>query len=77
MTSTFLKRKSREFFRGKKARLITKVRNLGGQEIEKDEIVTILRKSTNSDISLDIKSDSGIEIGNVWCEQLELLKDGN
>jgi HKD family nuclease len=73
MTSTFLKRKPRAFFQEKKARVLVKQRNIGGEEIQKDEIVTILRKSTSSEISLDIKSDSGVEIGNVWCEQLELV----
>jgi hypothetical protein len=72
MTSTFLKRKSADFFRGKRAKVITKQRNLGGDEIQKDEIVTIIGKSSKDKISLDIKSDSEVTIYGVWCEYLEL-----
>lgn len=75
MTSSFLKRKSRDFFRGKKAEVLVKQRNLGGDEINPGEIVTILQKTPGSDISLDIKSHRGITIYGVWCEQLELVKD--
>lgn len=73
MTSTFLKRKSRAFFQGKKAKVLVKQRNLGGEEIQQNEIVEIIGKTYVSDISLDIKSESGVVIHNVWCEQLELI----
>ncbi len=72
MTSTFLKNKSAEFFRGKQAKVITKQRNIAGEEIHKDKIVTIICKSSRDKISLDIKSKSGIVIHGVWCEYLEL-----
>jgi hypothetical protein len=75
MTATFLKNKRRDFFDNKKAKLITLQRNIAGEEIPKDEIVTITGRTNNSNISLNIKSDSGIEINNVWCEQLELVSD--
>jgi hypothetical protein len=75
MTSTFLKQKSKDFFQGKKAKVLVKQRNLGGDEILKDEIVEILGKSSECNISLNIQSSSGIVIYKVWCEQLELVKN--
>jgi hypothetical protein len=75
MTSTFLKTKSRAFFEGKKAKVLVKQRNIGGDEIEKGEVVEIISKSTECNISLNIKSSTGIEIYKVWCEQLELIKE--
>ena len=75
MTSTFLKNKGKAFFNGKKAKVLVKQRNIGGDEINQNEIVTILKKSRDSGIGLDIESDKGIIICGVWCEQLELIKD--
>lgn len=75
MTSTFFKKKSRSFFEGKKAKVLVKQRNLGGDEIQKDEEVEIICKNSECNISLDIKSSTGIVISRVWCEQLELIKE--
>lgn len=75
MTSTFLKNKAKDFFDGKKAKVLVLQRNIGGDEIAKDEIVTITGRSTRDKISLSVKSDSGVVINSVWCEQLELIKD--
>lgn len=77
MTSSQLNRKPRAFFNGRKAMVIAKQRNIGGEEINKDEIVTIIHRTRDSKISLDIKSSSGIVIYNVWCEQLELIPEEN
>ncbi|MGM8362104.1 hypothetical protein ACSV4D_09340 [Flavobacterium sp. ARAG 55.4] len=75
MTSTFLKNKGKDYFNGKKAKVLVKQRNIGGDEINQNEIVTILNKTRDSGIGLDIESDKGIIICGVWCEQLELIKD--
>ncbi|MFE3849112.1 hypothetical protein ACFX5D_14155 [Flavobacterium sp. LB3P45] len=75
MTSTFLKTKSKSFFEGKKAKVLVKQRNIGGDEIEKGEVVEIMCKSSDCNISLNIKSSNGVEINKVWCEQLELIKE--
>ena len=74
MTSQFVSRKSREFFRGKKAIVTTEQQNLGGEIIKKDEVVTILCKNQRSKDDLDIESESGVKISGVWCEYLELVK---
>ena len=75
MTATFLKQKSRAFFEGKKAKVLVKQRNIGGEEIAVDEEVEIIGRTRDCKISLDIKSKSGVVINRVWCEQLELLKN--
>ncbi|AOW09492.1 hypothetical protein [Flavobacterium gilvum] len=75
MTSTFLKNKGNSFFNGKKAKVLVKQRNLGGDEIQKNEEVEIICKNRDCNVSLDIKSSTGIIISRVWCEQLELIKD--
>jgi hypothetical protein len=75
MTSTFLKNKAKDFFDGKRAKVITLQRNIGGDEIAKDEIVTITGRSSSDKISLSVESDSGVIINSVWCEQLELVNE--
>jgi hypothetical protein len=74
MTSTFLKGKARGFFDGKKAKVLVKQRNIGGDEIQKGEEIEIIGRTTSCNISLDIKSKTGTVIYRVWCEQLELIK---
>lgn len=74
MTSSFLKRKGKQFFQDKKAKVLVLQRNIAGEEIAADEEVTILGRTSGTDIGLNIKSESGIIINNVWCEQLELIK---
>lgn len=74
MTSTFLKNKSRDFFDDKRAKVLVLQRNIGGEEIAKDEIVTITGRSPRDKTSLSVKSDNGVVISSVWCEQLELVK---
>lgn len=75
MTSTFLKNKSKDFFDGKKAKVLVLQRNIGGDEIAKDEIVIITGRSPRDKTSLSVKSDNGVIINSVWCEQLELIKE--
>lgn len=74
MTSTFLKNKGRNFFDGKRARLLVKQRNIGGDEIEKGDEIEITGRNSECKNSLNIRSNTGIEINRVWCEQLELIK---
>lgn len=75
MTSTFLKNKSKDFFDGKKAKVLVLQRNIGGDEIAKNEVVTITGRSSRDKTSLSVISDIGIIINSVWCEQLELIKE--
>jgi hypothetical protein len=74
MTTQFVKRNSREFFRGKKAIVLSEQKNIGGDTIEKNEVVTIMHKNQTIITNLDVKSDTGIIIYGVGCEDLELLK---
>ena len=74
MTSTFLKGKSTSFFDGKKAKVLVKQRNIGGDEIQKGEEVEIISRTSTCNVSLDIKANDGTIIYRVWCEQLELVK---
>ncbi|MEO7977746.1 hypothetical protein [Flavobacterium sp.] len=75
MTSTFLKNKAKDFFDGKKAKVLVLQRNIGGDEIAQGEIVTLTGRSPRDKTSLSIKSDTGIIINSVWCEQLELITE--
>ena len=75
MTSTFLKNKSKDFFDGKKAKVLVLQRNIGGDEIAKNEVVTITGRSSRDKTSLSVISDRGIIINSIWCEQLELIKE--
>lgn len=74
MTSQFVKRNSREFFRDKKAIVLSEQKNLGGETIAKDEVMTIMHKNQRTITELDVKSDTGVIIYGVGCEYLELVK---
>lgn len=74
MKQSFVKRNSRDFFRDKKATVSVSQKNLGGEIINKDEVVTILCKNQRCNTDLDIKSENGVIIHGVGCEYLELIK---
>jgi hypothetical protein len=74
MTSQFVKRNSREFFRDKKAIVLSEQKNIGGEIIAKDEVVIIMHKNQRTITELDVKSDTGVIIYGVGCEDLELVK---
>ncbi len=74
MTSQFVKRNSREFFRDKKAVVTSEQKNIGSEIIAKDEIVTIMHKNQRTITEFDVKSDTGVIIYGVGCEDLELVK---
>lgn len=74
MTKSFYKKKSRLFFTARKAILTASCSNLGGERIESGEVVIIMKKTLNWDYCFDIRSEKGVEIHNVSCEILELIK---
>lgn len=74
MTKSFYKKKSRLFFTTGKAILTASCSNLGGERIELGEVVTIMKKTLNWDYCFDIRNEKGVEIHNVSCELLELIK---
>ncbi|GIZ09919.1 hypothetical protein [Flavobacterium sp. UMI-01] len=77
ITTSFATRKPLGFFTGKKAISIVKQSNIGGDEIEKGSIVIIIGQGrTKNDLNIRDEK-TGVEIYNVWCEQLELIKDDN
>ena len=77
ITTSFAKSKSREWFDGKKAKLLVKYRNIGNEEIEKDTIVEILHREVGK-IQFNVRNPkTGVFIYKVWCEHLELLEDAS
>lgn len=74
MTRSFFKKKARMFFTAKRAILTANHSNCGGEQIEAGEAVTIMRKSIKLDYHFDVLSDKGVEIHNISCEDLELIK---
>lgn len=75
MNSQYLKRKPKYFFDGRRAILSEKLTNIGGNVIDAGSEVTIKQRSSRDKISLDIVSDSGVNMNGVWCEYLELVPD--
>lgn len=77
ITTSFAKRKNLTWFNDKKALVLVKQRNLGGEEINEGTTIVIIGRGRMKD-DFNIRDEkSKIEIHNVWCEQLELLDDGN
>jgi len=72
ITDSFAINKGKNFFNDKKAKPLSKLNNMNGDEIKAGSNVTILGRG-NSKISFDVKeNETGVTIRNVWCEKLEL-----
>jgi hypothetical protein len=74
ITTSFAKRKPRNWFDDKKAKTLVMFRNLGGEEIPKGTIVKITSRGKEK-TDFNIKDETtGIQIYNNWCEHLELIE---
>ena len=75
ITMNFMKRKSRDFFRGKEAILTEDLKNIAGEKIPAGSIVKIIGKNNALPKScLDIRHESSnVEMSCVFCENLELI----
>jgi len=77
ITTSFAKSKSREWFDGKKAKLLVKYNNIGKEEIEKDTTVEILHREVGKTEFNVSNPKTGVFIYRVWCEHLELIEDAS
>lgn len=75
MNSQYLNRQSKYYFDGRRAVLSETLTTMGGNTIEAGSEVSIKQRSSRDRISLDIVSDTGVQIDGVWCEYLELVPD--
>lgn len=75
ITNGLAKRKNSSFFNHRIGRVIAKQRNIGNEEIQKDELIQILGRGRNKN-EFNVKSIStDVHIHNVWCEQIELCDE--
>lgn len=75
ITTSLAKRKASNYFNGMKAISIVKQSNIGGEEIEKGTTVKIIGMGITKGLFNIKDENTGIEIHNIWCEQLELLEN--
>lgn len=71
ITSSFAIQKGKSFFNDKKAKTLTKLNNMNGDEIQRGATVTITGRG-DTKISFNIEDENGVVIRNTWCEHLEL-----
>jgi hypothetical protein len=71
ITTSFAINKGKSFFNDKKAKTLTKLNNMNGDEIEKGAIVTITGRGDTKSL-FNIEDEKGVIIRNTWCENLEL-----
>ena len=71
ITTSMALTKAKSFFTDKQAKTLTKLNNMNGDEIERGAIVTITGRGDTKSL-LNIESENGVVIRNIWCEQLEL-----
>lgn len=75
MKESFVNRKSRAFFRGKKATLLRTQTSIGGVEIKENETVTLIGQHDKFKSDFNIETEDGREIHGIDCEYLELVKE--
>jgi hypothetical protein len=71
ITTSFAINKGKGFFNDKKAKTLTKLNNMNGDEVEKGAIVTITGRGDTKSL-FNIEDEKGVIIRNTWCENLEL-----
>lgn len=74
MTFSFACNRTNAFFKGKKAITLKAIENMNGEKIGPGSKIVINRKSAGLKVFFDIESENGIQIRNVYCENIDITE---